>query len=113
MRDDEAATMYGPQGGGTFPTGSAYDRLAGTTGEDHNTTKLTVGRMATVIVGAQAVRFNLRGTLGTSTAVATTDPILPAYGRFDWVVQPDTCVLYVESEDASTAYECWVFHSSP
>jgi hypothetical protein len=109
---DKASTMYGPQGGGTFPTGSAYDRLAGTTGEDSTPAKLTVGRMATILVGAQAVRFNLRGTLGTATAVATTDPIIPAYGRFDWAVQPDTSVVYVESADATTAYEAWVFHSS-
>jgi hypothetical protein len=108
---DDASDMRGPVGGGTYPLGP--DRLAGTTGEDSTPTKLRVGVMATILVGAQPIRFSLRGALEGTTQVATTDPLLPAFGRYDWVVASDTCVVYVESSDATTAYECWVWQSSP
>lgn len=110
---DKASVVYGPQGGGTFPAGSAYDTLVGTTGEDSTSAKLTVGRMATILVGAAPIRFTLRGATGAANQVAATDPLLPAYGRYDWTVQSDTCVVYVQSGDASTAFEAWVHHSSP
>lgn len=109
---ESALVMNGPVGGGSFPR--AYDRLANTgTTEDSNAAKLPEGAMATILVGAAAVRFSLRATLAAATQVATTDPIIPAYGRFDWTVTPDTTVIYVEAADGSSAYEAWVWSSSP
>lgn len=108
---DRASHLLGPEGGSAYPAGPG--RLAGTTGEDSPASKLTVGRMATIKNGAQAIRYSLRGKTGQSAQVATTDPILAAYGELHWVVTPSTTVPYVESEDASTSYECWVYHSSP
>ncbi len=107
-----AHIMNGPVGGGTFPR--AYDRLANTgTTEDSNAAQLPEGPMATILVGAAAVRFSLRKTLAQATQVATTDPIIPAYGRFDWTVTEETRVIYIEAADGASAYEAWVWASSP
>jgi len=108
---DDASTLLGPAGDEAYPLGD--DRLTGTTGEDSPASKLRVGCMATILNGGQAIRFSLRGALAGSAQVATTDPIIPANGRFDWTVTPGTTVPYVESEDASTSFECWVWQSSP
>lgn len=101
-----------PQGGQTFPLAS--DRLAGTgTTEDHNTTALNIGEMATLYVGNVAVRVSFRSATGGSTQVATTDLVVGANDRFDWLVKPQTRVVYVEAADGSSAYECWVWQSNP
>ena len=106
----QAAEMRAPSGSGA-PTKD--DRLAGTTGEDHNTVKLTPGEMATILVGAQAIRFEFAGATGLTNQVSSTSKLLPANGRFDWLVVEDVDdVIYIESSDASTAYEAWVWTSS-
>ena len=109
--EQEAAFVYGGSGDASAPF--LPDRLAGTgTTEDHNTTALKVGAMATLLCGDTAVRFSLRTDTGGSTQVATTDRILAANQRFDWIVTKDTAVVYVEASDGSSAYECWVWSSS-
>lgn len=109
--EQEAAKMLAPPGGGAAPL--LEDRLAGTgTTEDNNTTGLHVGAMATLLVGNVAVRVSFENATGLSTKVATTDPIIAANSRFDWLVTPETAFVYVEAADGSSAYECWVWQSS-
>lgn len=75
-----------------------------------NTTALTSGRMATMLVGAAAVRM-LFASSNTGN-VAATDPILPAYGRFDWFVEPSTAFVRLEAADGAAAFEASVWTSS-
>jgi hypothetical protein len=76
--------------------------------EDHNGTALTVGRMATLTVGAAAIRITMAATTGLSNQVGATAEIVPAYGRLDWFVESDTCVVYAQAADGAAAYEAWV-----
>lgn len=90
---------------------TAAQRLAGTGGTGaENATALTIGEMATLLVGAAAVRV----AWGSSSSVeaATTGPILPAYGRFDWMVSSLDCFVSVEAADGSSPYEAHVWTSS-
>lgn len=103
---NKAAEMRAPTG--DAPKGA--QRLAGTgTTEDHNDTALTVGQMATLIVGAAAVRVVWGAAAAT---VATTSLILGANQRFDWLVSALDTVVSVEAADGSAAYEAWVWNSS-
>lgn len=112
MNANVVATILGPVGGGAFPRAS--DRLADTgTTEDSTAAKLVLGSMATILVGGEAVRFSLRGATGQASQVATTDPIIGANQMFHWTVEADTSVVYVEAADGASAYECWVYQSSP
>lgn len=91
--------------GGTAP--KAKQRLASTgTTESVVATALTVGEMATLLVGAAAVRLEF------GASVATTDPIIPAYGRTDWLVTDGTKTPRIEAADGSSAYEAWAWTSS-
>lgn len=110
-----ASSMIGPRPGTASATDtSPPQRLAGTgTAEATVTYPLAHNRMATILVGATAVRFRLANATGLSTQVATTDPILPAYGRYDWLVESDyTDCPYLEAADGAAAYEAHVFTSS-
>lgn len=107
----KANGMRAPSSVTTAP--SLIDRLAGTTGEDSTAANfLPINSFATVKNGAQAIRITFSGTAGLSNQVASTDLLLEANGRFDWFVEKDTAVVYVQSSDGSTAYECWVWASS-
>lgn len=110
---DQASEMLVPSGDATAP----YDeqRLANTgTTESVNATSLVIGSMATLVVGGVAVRVRWRGTGGLATQVATTQQIVPAYGRIDWtVVSNRSAFVYVEAADGASAYEAWVWSSSP
>jgi hypothetical protein len=110
---DQASEMIVPSGDATAP----YDeqRLANTgTTESSNATGLVVGSMATLVVGGVAVRVRWRGSAGLATQVATTQQIVPAYGRIDWtVLKGKSEYVYVEAADAASAYEAWVWSSSP
>lgn len=113
MSDHEkkAAAVAAPIGGGDAPR--AAQRLANTgTTESHNSTLLALNEMATIMVGAAAIRVSFRAATAGATQVATTDPIIPAYGRFDWLVTPLTACVYVEAADGSAAYEAHVWSSS-
>lgn len=103
----QAADMRAPSGTGA----TAAQRLAGTgtTGAE-NATALTVGAMATLLVGAAAVRVGFGATAAAESAA--TGPILPAYGRFDWLVQSLDCFVSVEAADGAAAYEAHVWTSS-
>lgn len=98
-----------PPSGASAPT--AAQRLANTgTAESENATALTVGEMATLLVGAAAIRISFGGA--ASFATATTDPIVPAYGRLDWMVSSRDCFVSIEAADGSSAYEAHVWTSS-
>jgi hypothetical protein len=100
------------------PSGSAAptqeQRLANTgTTESTNATALTDGAMATLLVGAVAVRVAFLAATGGGSAVETTDPIIGAYQRFDWKVSGayDDFVA-IQAADGASAYEAWVWTSS-
>jgi len=106
-----ADIMLGPASAGDEPR--KPKRLAGTGAtEDVTDTALAVAQYATILVGAVAVRFTLSANATATGQVATTDPIIPAYGRFDWLVGNDTIHAHVEAADGTTAYEAWVWTSS-
>ncbi len=88
-------------------------RLAGTgTAESSNAVALQAGIYATLKVGATAIRVTFTKAVGLATRVATTDLVIGAYERFDWVVREDTKVVYCEAADGLAAYEAWVWNSS-
>lgn len=106
---DVAAVMYAPYGSGA----RAEQRLAGTgTTEATNATALTRGHMATLMVSASV---GVRVNFGSATApgCATTDLAVGPSMRFDWTVEPETAFVSIEAEDGSSAYEAWVWTSSP
>jgi hypothetical protein len=106
-----AADMQAPFEGGAVPYKPA--RIAGTGGTgDSHTTALQVNAMATLLVGATAVRVRFAATEAAAEATATTDPIIPAYGRFDWLATSSTCFVGCEAADASSAFEAHVWTSS-
>lgn len=95
-------------------TGVRIAQRLGNTGttEANNATALTVGSMATLVVGATSIRISMRTATGGASQVATTSLLLPANGRIDWLVEAETKIVYVEAGDAASAYECWVWTSS-
>lgn len=101
-----------PPSGSFFPTSGL--RLAGTgTTEAATTAALTKSEMATLLVGAVAIRFKHSGSAQSAGAVATTDPILGAYTRYDWMVQDEADdFVAIEAADGTSAYEAWVWTSS-
>jgi hypothetical protein len=104
----QAADMRPPSGASGA---TAQQRLANTgTTEAENATALTVGELATLMVGAAAIRVSFGSA--ASFATATTDLIVPAYGRFDWMVSPRDAFVSIEAADGSSAYEAWVWTSS-
>lgn len=109
-----AAAVIGPHPGSATATDTRPPQHIADTGTTEATVEhgLIVGRMATLLVGAEPVRFRLASAAGLSTQVATTDPSLPAYGRHDWLVEAGTRFPYLEAEDGSSAYEAWAFTSS-
>jgi hypothetical protein len=105
---DQAAMVLAPSGSAP----REVQRLANTgTTEATNATSLTVGAMATIMVGAAAIRINFGSA--TAPTVAATDLIIPAYGRFDWTVGPADCFVSIEAADSASAYEAHVWSSSP
>jgi hypothetical protein len=112
--DDIAASVVGPHPGSASASDTRPPQRVNGTGTTEATVgqPLNLGRMATLLVGATAVRFRLARGTGLTTQVATTDPIIPAYGRYDWLVEPETCCPYVEAADGASAYEAWAWTSS-
>lgn len=101
-----------PPSGASAPT--ADQRLAGTgTTEATNATALTSGAMATLKVGAVAVRVAFLGSAGGGSAVVATDLALSPYDRIDWIVQSGKDAhVAIEAADGTSAYEAWVWTSS-
>lgn len=106
-----ALDMRAPYEGGALPFKPA--RLAGTGGTGAgNATALQLNAMATLLVGATAVRVRWSTTQALAEATATTDPIVPAYGRIDWLADVTTCFVACEAADGSSAFEAHVWTSS-
>lgn len=101
-----------PPSGTSAP--GADQRLAGTgTTEAATATALTDGAMATIVVGAAAIRIEFGGAAIGAGGVETTDMIIGAYQRFDWLVRGATDdFVAIEAADGSSAYEAWVWTSS-
>lgn len=98
--------------GASAPTAAQVLSGTGTTA-DANVTALTVGEMATLLVGATAVRFAFSSTEAAAiTAAAATSPILPAYGRFDWMVSARDSFVAVEAADGAASFEAHAWTSS-
>jgi hypothetical protein len=84
----------------------------GTT-ERTNAKALPNGKFATLKVGKTRIRVVWTRESGLSNIVGSTDFILEAGERFDWVVSEVTQYVYIEAEDGSTAYQAWLWTSSP
>lgn len=107
-----SSEMLAPVGGGTAP--NAEQLLSGTgTTESNNSTVLGTQRMATLKVGNASIRVSFRAATGAADQVALDSMLLQAGERFDWYVMPDTCVVYAQAGDAVSAYQAWVWNSSP
>jgi hypothetical protein len=112
-----AGTIYGPLSAAVSELISARrvpQRLSGTgTTEASNAASMLPGKYATLVVGDTPVRYALADEPGISNAVATTDIIIPANSSVTWTVGKFSRYAYVEAADGSSAYEAWVFQSSP
>lgn len=83
------------------------------TGATSNATALTIGEMATVLVGATAIRVGFASTgAAAETAASATAPILPAYGRLDWLVTSSDAFVASEAADGASAFEFSAWTSS-
>lgn len=103
--------IYGA-GTGTYAFPSDTVRLAGTgTTESTTATALTVGSFASILVGANSVR--IVWSSATAGTVATTSPLLPGGSKVDWLVTYGRQFVTIEAGDATSAYEAWVWQSSP
>jgi hypothetical protein len=101
--------MQPPVVGGTGPIAPQQITGTGTTGASH-TTALTVGQMATLQVGAAAVRVRFAASQSLAASTAATDPLLGPYSRFDWLVSSSNAFVGCEAD--SGAYEASVWTSS-
>ena len=111
---DDASRVLAPSSESGIAAPRTDKLLAGTgTTEDVNDTALTVGAQATLQVGAGSVRVTWDNDSAGASKVGTTDLLLPAGGRFDWTVETHTRYVHVEAGDGSSAYEAWVWQSSP
>ena len=77
-----------------------------------NTTGLPVDQMATLLIGANAVRVRFATTQTLAEAVAATDPILGPYSRFDWQVSTLDRFVGLEMASGSGTFEGHVWSSS-
>ena len=77
-----------------------------------NSTALTVDQMATLLIGANAVRVRFAATADLADNVAATDPILGPYSRFDWLVSSLDCFVGLEMASGSGTFEGHVWTSS-
>lgn len=107
----QAADMRAPSGAAA-PKSAQRLSATGATG-DANATALVVGEMATLLVGATAVRIAFASTeAAAETAVSTTSPALAGYGRFDWMVSASDLHVAIEAADGAATVEAWVWTSS-
>lgn len=97
-------------------TGAAPQAAQRITGSDQtgaaNATALTVDQMATLLIGANAVRVRFAATADLADNVAATDPILGPYSRFDWLVSSLDCFVGLEMASGSGTFEGHVWTSS-
>lgn len=105
----ESHDMRAPVAAAAAPISAQQLSGTGATGVE-NTTALRDGCMATLLNGATAIRFRV----GTGTIEAdTTDPILAAYGRLDWLVTAGVDDrVSVQAADGASAFEAHVWTSS-
>lgn len=106
--EQQAAGMLAPT------SARGLQQVTGTGATSNATTAtLVVGEMATILMGAVACRVGWSATeAGAESAATTTSPILPAYGRFDWLVTSSDCFVAAEAADGASAYEFSVWTSS-
>ncbi len=104
----DVLTIIPPSGGVGLVSDGKWELLSGTNGEDSNAGKLTAQSNATLVVGEAAVRVTWRGVTGQANMVSTTDLLLGPYTSVTWSVTSETCVVYVQSGDAATAFQAWV-----
>lgn len=83
----------------------------GTT-EDETTVALSNGKLATLLVGPDAA-VRVHWSSATSITVATTDPAIGAGRAITWTVDANSQHLAIEAADGTSAYEAWVWTSSP
>jgi hypothetical protein len=109
---DVSAAMLAPSENGRALAG----RLSGTgTTEATNSTALSAGSLATIVVGPAAVyvRFLSAAGGGSSVTSANYDVEVAAGMRFDWTVEAGNKHVAIEASDGSSAYRATVWTSSP
>ena len=96
------------------PHGKKLQRLQNATGSVVSaSSKLTAGKYATIKVGATPIRVLFVGEAGLTPTI-TTELILGAYSSFTWLVEDKVSTyVYMIAADNATAYEAWVWVSSP
>lgn len=106
--EQQSAEMRAPT------SGRGLQRVTGTGATSNaTTTALTIGEMATLLVGPVSVRIGFAATeAGAETAASATAPLLPEYGRIDWRVTATDCFVAAEAEDGASAFEFSVWTSS-
>jgi hypothetical protein len=105
MPSDEKSAPYKKQ--------RLHNNTGGT--ESSNSTALKKNAMATLLVadGSAAIRVAFQSQSGQSDQVADTDIELGPGAEQSWWVEDTTQYVYVRASDDSSAYEAWVWTSSP
>lgn len=94
------------------PTDVNKQTLANTGATESVTTELPKGVYCTLKVGATPVRVRFSAITG-SALVGTTDVLFAAGDTYHWIVQDHSKFVAVEAADGSSAYQVWVWVSSP
>ena len=107
---NESAMQLAPRSGTGYPRSpQLIADAAGAT--QANATALAIGAMATLQIGAQAVRATFYKA-AAGGVVGATDMLFAANTAVSWLVEDETCFVYV-AEPGGAAYEAWVWPSSP
>lgn len=111
LAQENAYDMRAPSNTAAVP--QKFQQITGTdqTGVA-NSTALQINCMATLLVGANAVRVRFATSQALAAAVAATDPILGPYSRFDWLVSSLDQFVGLEMASGSGTFEGHVWTSS-
>ncbi len=106
----QAAMQLAPRSGTGYPRSpQLITDPAGAT--QTNAVALAIGAFATLQIGAQAVRATFYKAAAGGT-VGATDMLFAANTAYSWLVEDETCHVYV-AEPGAAAFEAWVWTSSP
>jgi SH3-like domain-containing protein len=94
------------------PTDPNRQILANTGTTEAVSTVLPMGQYASLKVGEVAVRVRFAKE-SFSAMVSSTDVYFAAGETYHWLVQEFSQYVAVEAEDGASAYQVWVWPSSP
>ncbi len=97
-----------------MPTSSnPGERLANTGTTEAVSAASYGGSYISIQVGAVPVRVTINGNSGSTTQVAATDLRLPAESLWNHACSSAEGYVHCEAADGSSAYEMWLWKSSP